>query len=194
MNNSANKKFVFFCSAVIAAMLFVLSATPTTFPQAPKRLVTQAVDSHNLVTLKHTVHRMARAQFDSGAISDSEPMNRVLLLLNRSDAQETALKQFMDDQQTAGSPNFHHWLTPEEFGKQYGPSDEDVQAVTDWLASTGFQGVKVGAGRTTVEFSGSVGQIRNAFHTEMHRFNVRGEMHTANANDIQIPAALSPVM
>jgi hypothetical protein len=190
MKISAISKLLQICAFPLVAALFISSISA----QAPKRLVTQAVDEHNLITLKHTTHKLARAEFDSGAIPDSEPMSRVLLLLNRSDAQEAALKQFMDEQQTAGSPNFHHWLTPEEFGKQYGPSDEDIQAVTDWLASNGFQGVKVGKGRTVIEFSGSAGQIRNAFHTEMHHFMVRGEEHTANASDIQIPAALGSVV
>jgi subtilase family serine protease len=57
-------------------------------------------------------------------------MERILLLLKRSDAQEAALQTLMEQQQDKSSPNHHKWLTPDEFGKQFGPSDADPQAVT----------------------------------------------------------------
>src|SRR5208283_1314557 len=119
---------------------------------------------------------------------------RMMMLLQRSPEQETALRQLLDQQQDKTSANYHGWLTPAQFASQFGPADADVQAVTDWLQSHGFQNVKVGAGRTTVEFSGNVGQVRNAFHTDIHQFLVHGEQHMANVSDPQIPAALAPVL
>jgi len=50
----------------------------------------------------------------------------------------------MDEQLSKDSPNFHKWLTPEQFGKQFGPADADIQTVTDWLTRQGFQEIKVG--------------------------------------------------
>ncbi len=147
-----------------------------------------------LVRLQGNVHPLARPEFDRGAAADSTPMNRMLLLLQRSPDQEAALRQLMDEQQSKDSPNFHQWLTPDQFGKQFGPTDTDIQAITDWLTRHGFQGIKVAAGRTVIEFSGNVGQVRNAFHTDIHKFNVRGEWRQANVSDPQIPVALAPVV
>jgi len=156
--------------------------------------VTEAVDETQTVQLKGNVHPLARQEFDQGPVSDAQPATRMLLLLKRSSDQESALRQMLDQQQDKTSPNYHAWLTPTQFGNQYGPADADVQAVTGWLQSHGFQNVKVGAGRTTIEFSGNVGQVRNAFHTDIHNFLVRGEEHVANVSDPQIPAALAPVL
>src|SRR5579862_128192 len=100
----------------------------------------------------------------------------------------------MDEQQIKSSPNYHRWLTPEEFGKQFGPSDADVQATSNWLSSQGFQVNRITAGRTVIEFSGTAGQVRQALHTEIHKFTVNGEEHWANASDPQIPSALSPAV
>ncbi len=44
------------------------------------------------------------------------------------------------------SGRYQGWLTPEQFGAQFGPSDVDIQAVTQWLASQGFGNVVVGDG------------------------------------------------
>jgi hypothetical protein len=156
--------------------------------------VTQTVDEGNLVTLHGNVHRLALPEFDRGAVADSQPANRMVLLLQRSREQETALRQLLDEQQSKGSKDYHVWLTPDQFGKQFGPADTDVQAVTDWLAGQGFQIGHVAAGGMFVEFTGTVGQVRHAFHAEIHRFVVHGEEHFANVSDPQIPAALAPLV
>ncbi len=156
--------------------------------------VVEAVDNARRVTLPGNVHPLARAEFDRGAASDALPMSRMLLLLKRSDAQEAALQDYLEKQQDKSSPDYHQWLTPQEFGAQYGPADADIQAVTDWLGQQGFTVEKVYSGKTVIEFSGTAAQVRAAFGTEIHNFQVEGKTYTANANDPQIPAALAPVV
>src|SRR5271168_4036055 len=162
-------------------------------PAVPAR-ITQAIDETQLVTLKGNVHPLARPEFDRGLVSDAVPMKRIMMLLQRSPAQQAALQQFMAGQLSKDSPNFHQWLTPQQFGQQYGPADADIQTVTDWLASHGFTGIKVSSGKNIIEFTGNVGQVRNTFHTEIHTYVVNGANRQANASDPQIPAALTPVV
>src|SRR6266851_1908149 len=121
-------------------------------------------------------------------------MPRILLLLKRSDQQEAALQSLMGAQQDKSSPNYHAWLTPDQFGKQFGASDTDLQAVTDWLTAQGFQNVRVAAGRTVIEFSGSAGQVMQAFGTQIQSYAVNGTLYVANSTDPQIPAALAPAV
>ena len=159
----------------------------------PSRIV-RTVNDTETVTVRGNVHPLARPANDRGAVADSQPMSRVLLLLQRSAEQEQSLQQLLDAQQTKGSGNFHNWLAPDQFGKQFGPSDADLQAVTDWLTRQGFQIGNISKGRTAIEFSGNVAQVRSAFKTEIRRYVVNGEEHFANATDPQIPAALSQVV
>jgi hypothetical protein len=161
--------------------------------RVPARVM-DTVDDTNRTVLRGNVHPMARAKFDRGAVADAQPVTRIVLVLQRSAEQEAALQQLMEQQQSKNSPNYHAWLTPEQFGQQFGPADADVRAVTDWLTSHGFQNIKVSKGKTVVEFSGNAGLVRNAFGTEIHKFNVNGEEHFANVSDPQIPAALAPVV
>jgi subtilase family serine protease len=156
--------------------------------------VMQAVDLHNLVTLHGNVHPLARPEYDQGVAPDDLPMERVLLVLQRGADQEAALRQMLDDQQVKSSSRYHQWLTPEQFGQQFGPTDSDLQAVTGWLASQGFQVTNVSAGRTVIEFSGSAGLVRQVLGTEIHKFQVNGKDYWANTSDPQIPAALAPVV
>jgi hypothetical protein len=121
-------------------------------------------------------------------------MRRILLLLKRGAAQEVALQDFLAQQLDKSSLNYHAWLTPEEFGAKYGPADADIQAVTQWLSSQGFRIEKVYNGKMVLEFSGTPSQVRAAFATDIHNYQVNGKMYVANASDPQIPAALAPVV
>jgi hypothetical protein len=156
--------------------------------------ITQTLDESDLVTLKGNVHPLARPEFDQGAVSDGLQLHRMLLLLQRSPDQEAALQKLLDEQQNKSSTNYHAWLTPAQFGQQFGPADADIQTITSWLQSRGFQINNVSAGRTIIEFSGNAAQVRSTFHTEIHTYLLNGQAHTANASDPQIPAALAPVV
>jgi hypothetical protein len=161
---------------------------------APRRLITQPVDGARLTVLNGNTHPLARPKFDQGTAPASLPMQRMLLVLKRSPEQESALRTLLESQQDKASPNYHKWLTPEQFGKQFGPADSDLQTITAWLESHGFQVAALSKGRTAIEFSGSAGQVQQAFHTVIHRYAVNGEEHWANASDPSIPAALAPVV
>jgi len=161
---------------------------------APQPLITQPVIESQVTTLTGNTHPLAQPQFDIGGAPPDLPMQRMLLVLKRSPQQDFALRELLDDQQDKASPNYHKWLTPDEFGVQFGPSDQDIQVVTGWLQSHGFQVNRVSHGRTVIEFSGAEAQVEEALHTSIHKYLVHGEEHWANASDPQIPAALAPVV
>jgi hypothetical protein len=174
-------------------LLIVPFGNATAQNVVPVGRIVQAVDNKQMVILKGNVNPFARAEFDQGLVPDNQPLKRMLLLLQRGPDQEAALRQLLDVQQSKANPNFHQWLTPEQFSAQFGVADSDLRAISQWLTSQGFSDVHVGPGRTVVEFSGNAGQVRNTFHTQMHRFRVGAEDHFANTSDLQIPGPLRPL-
>lgn len=183
--------------SIFAFAIMILFAVPSLADAqanlAPSR-ITQVVDETRLTTLQGNTHPLARAEFDQGAAPSTLPMQRMLLVLTRSPQQESALETLLEQQQDASSANYHRWLTPQQFGQQFGPSDQDIQTITTWLQSHGFQIASVSNGRTVIEFSGTAGEVQEAFHTAIHRYTEDGEDHWANASDPQIPTALAPVV
>src|SRR5882724_9849631 len=157
--------------------------------QAPASRVLQAVDNSVRVTLRGNTFPLARPEFDRGEAPANLPLNRMLLVLKRSDQQEAALLRLMENQQYRKSSSYHQWLTPVDFGARFGPSDADIAAVTNWLQSSGFQLAQVSKGRTVIEFSGNAGLVKQAFGTAIHEFVVKGEQHWANVGNPSIPAA-----
>jgi hypothetical protein len=189
MKLSWNGKVLAVCALYLLVAQIALAQSTAVAPR-----ITQAVDETKLVTLAGNTHRMAQAQFDQGAAPDSLPLRRMMIVLKRSPEQESALRTLLDQQQDSSSPNFHKWLTPDEFGKQFGPADADIQVVKQWLEGHGFQVTNITRGKTVMEFNGTAGLIRPAFHTEIHKFLVNGEPHWSNISNPQIPAALAPVV
>ena len=146
------------------------------------------------VRLAGNVHPLAQARYDAGAVPAATPANRLLLLLKRSPEQQAALTDYLEQVQNPHSPLYRQFLKPEEFGARYGLGDADVNVLKSWLASHGLTVAKVNKGRTAIEFSGTVGQVQEAFHTSIHRFKIDGVEHWANLTDPEIPAALAPAV
>ncbi|MGH9689006.1 MAG: protease pro-enzyme activation domain-containing protein, partial [Candidatus Acidiferrales bacterium] len=181
---------------IVSASIILLAAAVFTGAQTNviASRITQAIDPVNLTILQGNTHPFAQAQFDRGAAPATLPMQRMLLVLKRSAQQENALDDLMEQQQDASSPNYHHWLTPQQYGQEFGPSDQDIQTVTSWLQSQGFQVDQVSNGRTVIQFSGTAGEVQSAFHTAIHQYLVNGESRWANSSDPEIPTALTPVV
>jgi len=162
--------------------------------QTRRQPLIQQIDEAVRHTLAGNTRPEANRQNDRGPVDDSLPMEHMLLQLQRSPEQEEAVRGLIDELHNARSPQFHQWLTPEEFGKAYGPAQEDVDKVTAWLQSHGFTVNVVYAGGMAIDFSGTAAQVREAFHTSIHHYEVNGVRHIANAANPQIPAALAPVV
>jgi subtilase family serine protease len=159
-----------------------------------RTLITQPIDDHHLVTLRGHTHPAARLENDRGPVAESTRMDGVWLQLNRPPEKQKAFEKFLDEQQDPNSPNYHKWLTATQVGDQFGPSPEDIATVKGWLESSGFKVNHVYPHGTLIDFSGTVGQIQHAFHTEIHNFEVNGKRHYANVRDPQIPAALMQIV
>src|SRR6266566_4047492 len=130
---------------------------------------------------------------DEGPVEDSMLL-RLSIRFRPTSAQAAALNRLLEQQQNPSSTHYHKWLTPEEFGEHFGLSPEDLAKVSNWLRSQGFQVETVAKSGTHVAFSGSAGQIRNGFRTDLHRYKAGGETHFANAGDIEIPEDLAPLI
>jgi len=172
--------------------LAVVAALAAPQPPAAQPRVAGPVNESARVLLPGNLHPLAVSEFDQGAVDPALPTGRLLLLLARSPAQESALQDFLRAAHTPGDPAFHRWLKPAEFARLFGPANSDLAAVTAWLQSHGLTVNKLHAG--SIEFSGTAAQLSEAFHTSLHRYLINGESHLSTATEVSIPAALASVL
>jgi subtilase family serine protease len=178
----------FSCAVLITAVLSSVGYAVT-----PDR-ISGALNSGPSVALRGNVHPLAVSNFDVGPADPAMRFGTIMLHTTRTASQQKAINQLLAEQQNRKSANYHKWLTPEQYADRFGLSPNDVKKITTWLNEQGFTGVQVARGRDWVMFSGSAAQVKRAFGTEIHRFNVNGEMHVANATAPKIPAALAGIV
>jgi pseudomonalisin len=178
------------CRSIVIAASFLIQ----TVSYAQSDRVRAVADDSETVKLAGNTSRLARAEYDAGPADAGHRMDKMILVLDPGGEQKHALDELLAAQQDPASPHYQKWLTPEAFADQFGVSEGDVDQVTMWLKSHGFQIVEVPAGRRAIVFSGTAGMIAKAFHTQIRQYRVNGELHYANASDPEIPAALAPVV
>lgn len=147
-----------------------------------------------MVALKGSVPPLAKATNDKGSADATMKLPYVTMFFQPTTAQQAALKKLLTDQQDSASPSYHKWLTPEQYGEQFGLSANDIAKIKAWLGSQGLHVVEVARGKNWIAFSGTIAQIQQAFHTKIDRFEVDGEERFANASEISIPKALQGIV
>jgi len=178
--------------AVVILLVAPALASAQTSVVQPR--ITVAIDNTSRVTIPHSTHPLAQPTFDAGALDGATRMARMILMLGGSPDQDYSLGAFLDSQQSKGSPEYHGWLTPDQFGQRFGPAPQDIQTVSAWLQQQGFSVDRVARSRRYIQFSGTAAQVQTAFQTQMRHYQVNGEAHVANASNVSIPAALAPVV
>jgi hypothetical protein len=153
--------------------------------------ITQPVDSASMSPLTGSLNPMAKAEFDRGLADNSKVIQGMSIEFKRTPAQEASLAALLKAQQDAGSPYYHKWLTPAEFGQQFGMSSADLDKVTGWLQQEGFTITSVAASKNAIGFSGNIAAVEAAFQTKIHNYSVNGETHFSNADQISVPSAFA---
>ncbi len=160
---------------------------------APAVRIASPIDESQLVTMRGSMNPAAIGAIDRGSVTANLPMV-LTMVLSRSADEQAAFDAFVASQYDQNSPNFHQWLTPQQIGARFGPAQADISTLSSWLAGHGFAVQSVAPDGMTIQFSGTAGQVENAFHAEIHNLSVRGQAHIANVTDPQIPAALAPLV
>ena len=156
--------------------------------------ISGTINPSRLVKLAGNVTPMAKPEWDQGLVDPGMKLNYVRILFKPSAAQQAALDQLLADQQNPRSANFRKWLTPEQFADRFGLSQADINKVATWLRSQGFDIITIARGRRYIAFNATALQIQNALKTEIHHYEVNGELHFANATDPSVPEAIQPLV
>jgi uncharacterized protein (TIGR03437 family) len=143
------------------------------------------------VTLPGHMHAGAIAANDLGRTDSTLTLQHVSIFLKPTAQQQSDLNSLLEQQQDPASANYHKWLTPEQYGDRFGATTANVASIVSWLKSQNMTAIDVARSRNSISFTGNVGQIENAFATQIHNYNVNGEKHFANSTDPSVPASIA---
>ena len=177
-----------------ATLPLLLLSVVSSFGQVAVQSRIFSIASTAPVTLAHSIPRRALGGTDLGPVSNNLKLDSLMLTFNMTDAQQAALTQLLIDLQNPASPRYHQWLTPEQFGAEFGLSSTDIGKVSSWLTSQGFTITGIARGSNFITFSGTAGQVQQAFGTSIHNMLINGEQHISNVSDPVLPAGLAGVV
>jgi len=180
-------------SASILVILSTLILSSICFAAPPDR-ISGPLTAASTVSLGSGLQTHFWAKYDQGPIEPTFQLNSLAFVIAPSARQQKALDKLLAQQQDPQSPQYHKWLTPEQYGDRFGLSPNDLKKITDWLQSQGFTHVNVVRSSNIVKFSGTAAQVEATFRTQIHRYEVEGKFQFSNVTPPQIPAALSGIV
>jgi hypothetical protein len=183
-------KVLLFSGLLAACLIF----TMTSLAQTPEARITTEIDNSQRATIQGTHPPLARPENEAGRVPAGTKLQGISIVFSHTAAQEADLQALIAAQQDPASPQYHKWLTADEFAARFGVADADIQKVQLWLQQQGFSIDGVSRSKNRITFSGTTDQAEAAFATELHYYNVNGRKEFAPSTDIAVPAALSSLV
>src|SRR5882724_1241564 len=138
-----------------------------------------AAAQSGMTTLRgHVPAAVSRLQA-KGQLSAETNLSMAIGLPLRNEASLDSLIQQIYD---PASPNYHHYLTSEEFTAQFGPTEDDYQKVVNFAQASGFTVTKTHGNRMLVDVRGKISDVEKAFHVKLKTYR-----HPTEARDFFAP-------
>jgi subtilase family serine protease len=110
---------------------------------------------------------------------DSSKVITVTVWLNQHN--KAALDELVREMYQPGSPNYHRFLSKEQYRSQYAPSAAEAAQVRDYLTAHHLAVTSVDKYNHYVIAQGRVSDAQNAFNVQLNRVNLNGEIHRATS-------------
>lgn len=123
------------------------------------------------VALRGTVSPQALKLPTYGDLPATQTLPLQIWFKRRNQEQLNAL---LAGQQDPRSPQYHKWLTPQEYAGRFGVTRSEFDEVSKWLTSEGFQVTGGSPLDGYIKFSGSTLTIARAFGTSVSKFSPDG--------------------
>ena len=129
----------------------------------------------------HVPEAVARLQ-PTGRLPGTTNLDLAIgLALRDKEELNNLLQQIYDP----ASPNYRHYLTPEQFTEMFGPTEQDYQALIDFVKANGLTVTGTHPGRVLLDVKGPVADIEKVFHLTMRVYQHPTEARTFYAPDVE---------
>ena len=121
-----------------------------------------------------------------------QQMLRLVLALQPPHLQEE--EEFLSQLQDPDSPQFHQYLSEEEWDERFAPAAQDEQAVVNWAESQGLRVTQRYSSRLLVDVEAPVAVIQTALNVSINAYQMGGKQYFSNDRDASVPASLATIV
>ena len=115
---------------------------------------------------------------------DQEKQITVTVWLNLHN--KAALDSLVQQMYDKNSPNYHHWLTMEQYKTQFAPTAKEAAVVRDFLASHNMKVSMIDQNNHFVVAQGRVGDAQATFNVQINRVMANGAVHRVSASEASV--------
>ena len=126
-----------------------------------------------------------------GLESPSKTMN-VHVMLNLRNQSE--LQSLIKNLQDKSSPNYHKFLTKEQFAAQFAPTAADSKKVADYLAANGLTVTHIDRNNMAVSATGTVAALQRAFNTQIEKVQTDGQVFNRPMRAPSVAPSIAPLV
>jgi hypothetical protein len=119
------------------------------------------------------------------ALGDLPATNELWLAIGLPLRDPAGLKNFLADVYNPASPNYRHYLTPDQFTAKFGPTERDYAAVKAFARANGFIIAGEHGNRLILDVRAKAADIQRAFHLHLRRFQHPSEAREFFAPDVE---------
>lgn len=145
--------------------------------------------------------KVALPQHVPAAVARLHPMGRLAgdhkmtLAIGVPLRNEAQLDVFIDSLQDPASPNYHQFLTPQEFTEKFGPTKADYEAVNNFAKAHHLKVTRQHANRLVLDVEANAADVESAFGVKFNVYNHPREQRTFFAPDAEpIVDATVPIL
>jgi len=114
---------------------------------------------------------LAVASAQAPRVAALPPQQHLQLALSLPLRNQAQLNDLLQQLQDPNSPNFHHYLSVQEFTARFGPTQADYDEVVSWAQAKGFTVTDMPANRRLVDVDGSVDTVNSALHVSLGSYS-----------------------
>jgi hypothetical protein len=103
-------------------------------------------------------------------------------------------EEFLSQLQDPNSPQFHQYLSEEEWNQRFAPPAQDEQAVVTWAESQGLRVTQRYSSRLLVDVEAPVAVIEKALNVNLNAYQIGQKQYFSNDRDASLPASLTGIV
>jgi subtilase family serine protease len=115
----------------------------------------------------------------------TDPSTRLDLAIGLPIRNQAALTALLNNLYNPASPDYRHFLTPQQFAERFGPTPQDYQALSAFILTNGLRVTNTHPNRLILDVEGSVPDIEKVFHVTMHDYQHPTEKRIFYAPDVE---------
>jgi kumamolisin len=127
-------------------------------------------------------------------VGQANPQQQLNLSIGLQLRNQQELQTLLREMYAPNSLIYHHFLSPQQFVDEFGPTVEQQQQVTSYLQQEGFQITHISSNRLLIDASASVTQAEAAFKVSINNYKLGANAFYANANAPTIPGSLTSII